>query len=75
MASKTAALSTQAHEFVKTYTAYDGVSRPATIYTAPTDLDDGGICSKVQYEYINATSFKVSKMKESSDVWDATWDL
>lgn len=68
-------LRTQAEELIKSYTLFDGVGRPDIIYTAPTDLADGGPCSQVKYEYVNATSSKVLKMKESNATWDATWDI
>lgn len=68
-------LKTQSEEFIKTYTLYDGIGRPDIIYTAPTDLEHSGNCSQVKYEYINLTSFKVLKMKESNGIWDSAWDI
>jgi len=73
--TKTAQLTTQRDEFIKSFTLYDGASRPITIFTAPTALPNAKPCSRVDYEYINGTSFKVLKMKESNGVWDETWDI
>jgi len=71
----TAHLKTQAVSYVKTFTVFDGVNRPITIYTAATDTPDGGTCSRVDYAYIDPTSPRVEKMKEDNATWQAIWDM
>lgn len=71
----TAGLDTQAKELMKQYIVYDGQSRPQTIYTAYYKAGTGTPCTRVDYEYINPTSTQVQKMRESVDVWDASYDI
>lgn len=69
------ALKTQQNELVKSYTVYDGQQRPIEIYTVHTDAVDNTPCSVVYYDYLNATSSLVTKMKEDNAFWLATWDI
>lgn len=71
----TSGLKTQAHELIKQFIVYDVNSRMQTIYTAPYLAADGEPCTRVDYEYVNATSTRVEKMRESNDVWSAAYDI
>ena len=68
-------LQTQAHELIKQFIVYDSENRMETIYTAPYDAPPDTACTRVDYEYRNATSKQVLKMQESNDVWDASYDI
>jgi hypothetical protein len=68
-------LKTQAAELTKQYLVYDAQGRVTDVYTAYTDAKNGQPCSLVQYTYVNATSSRVEKMKESVAVWDSSWDI
>ena len=68
-------LKTQEGTLVKQWIVYDGVGRPSEIYTAETGAIDGKSCTKTEYEYVDATTSRVLKMKESNSNWDATWDI
>jgi len=65
----------QAVTLVKQFIVYDGVGRPSEVYTAETGAGNGKTCTKTTYQYINATSSNVERMKEENSVWDSTWDV
>ena len=68
-------LKTQEATLVKQWIVYDGIGRPLNIFTAETAAPHGKSCTLTQYEYVDATSSKVTKMKESNSVWDSSWDI
>lgn len=71
--SKTKLLKSHLNEYVKTKVFYDVEGRPEFVYSASSDLEDGGPCTVTQYAYIGTTP-RVDFMKESEAVWDATWE-
>ena len=71
----TRGLKTQAHELTKQYIVYDVDGRPETIYTASADAATGTPCTRVDYEYLSPTSSSITKMRESNDVWDVSYDI
>lgn len=72
---KTQGLTTQAKELTKQFIVYDGNGRPITIYTAGIGAETGTPCTRVDYEYLSPTSNSITKMRETVDVWDVTYDL
>lgn len=71
----TSGLATQKSELVKQYFTYDGIQRVTSIFTAPIAAKDGAPCTRVDYEYLNATSSNITKMRESNDVWSSAYDI
>ena len=70
-----ASLKSQGAELVKQYLVYDGVNRVTQVYSAHYRATDGTPCTLVTYEYRDATSRQVSKMRESMSTWDASYDI
>ena len=68
-------LTSQANELIKMYQVYDPEGRLSTVYTAPLRTGHSGPCTRVDYTYVDATSTRVEKMRESNDVWDASYDI
>ena len=64
----------QIQEAVKTYTTYDGSSRPQYFYVAMVDAADGDKCQLTTYTYDGASS-RIQKTKESLANWDSAWDI
>jgi len=71
----TQGLTTQRNELFKQYNIYDVNNRLVTVYTAGYNAITGTGCTRVDYTYINPTSPQVEKMRESNDVWDASYDI
>ena len=71
--SVTSALKTQAHELTKSYAIYNGSNQLETIYVAPAGATTGTPCSRVDYTYDG--SGNPIKMRESNDVWNASYDI
>jgi len=72
--SKTAVLSTQRDELIKSYTTFDIEGRVEYIYTAPTDAVRNTPCTVVQYVYNAPNSTQILAMKEGKARWDDAWD-
>ena len=71
----TQGLKTQSDELTKQFIIYDGNGRPITIYTAGYRAGQNTPCTRVDYEYLSPTSSSITKMRESVDVWDASYDI
>ena len=63
------------NELSKTYIIVDVNSRPTHVYSAPLTAVEGSRCSLVEYEYLNATSPVVVRMRESEAAWEAAFDF
>lgn len=73
MSDTTSRLKTTAYELVKQFMVYDLNGRLTDLYTAKTDIGNGGPCVHTQYTY--DTGGRVLKRKESNADWDSTWDI
>ena len=68
-------ITTGAHEYIKSYIAYDGSSRMEYVYEARANAEDGDPCLVTQYTY-DGVSTRITKMAESEGVWvSATMDI
>lgn len=67
-------LTTQRNELMKQFHVYDGEGRLIEVYTAGYRAGAGTTCTKVTYEYVGPGSVLIEKMRESNDVWDASYD-
>lgn len=73
--TQTELLKSQATELIKSYSVYDGNSRPTSVYVAKTSAITGDSCILTTYTYTSGTSTLVQKRKESYDIWDASYDI
>jgi len=71
----TQGLQTQQDELIKQFHVYDAQDRLETVYTASYRATTGTPCTRVDYTYVNASTTRVEKMRESVDVWDASYDI
>lgn len=72
--NKSGQIKTHLAEYVKTFTEYDGSSRPVRIITARHDAGPGEVAVCAQYSY-DAASSRVTFMLEYEVAWDVSWDL
>lgn len=72
--SKTAELTTQRDELIKSHTEFDLEDRIEFIYTAPTDAVHNTPCTVVQYIYRGANTMQIRDMKEGKARWNGQWD-
>ena len=63
------------NEPVKMFRVYDGGGRLITQYEAVTHAQNGDPCMRSDYSYTDASSFKVEKMKETIDLWSASYEM
>lgn len=68
-------LTTQKNEFIKQYCEYDLADRLEFLYTAPASARHGDPCTLTTYEYVNPTTGRISKRRESQASWDSSWDI
>jgi len=73
--SATQTLTTQANERSKSYVVVDGNERMLQIYTAGESAVEGTKCTLVEYEYLNATSTTVVRMRETESQWQSAFDF
>lgn len=71
----TQGLKTQANELIKQHIDFDSHNRPSVVYTAPINATNGKPCTTVTYQYLDATSSRVSGMKEGIGTWNSAWDF
>lgn len=72
--TKTELLKSQMKELIKSYTTYDGSSRPQYIYVAQANCADGGACIRTEYTY-DGGSTRVVKRLESYSTWSSAYDI
>lgn len=70
----TSLLLTEANEFVKSFTEYDGSDRVSKVYMAREGAAQGDPCTVTEYTYVGATT-RVEKMKETQGVWQSSYDI
>jgi hypothetical protein len=72
--TKTELLKSQMHELIKSYTTYDGSSRPQYIYVAQAGAANGDSCIRTEYTY-DGVSSRVVKRLESYQLWSSAYDI
>lgn len=61
-------------EILKVKRIYDGSDRLSIQYEAFANTADGGACLRTDYTYVGASD-RIDKMRESTDVWLAAYDI
>ena len=67
-------LQTHLNELTKTFTVFDGLSRPQFVYTAKSDAKNGDPCIKTEYIFANPTSTTIIGSKETNSTWNSSFD-
>lgn len=72
--TKTELLKSLRAELTKSNSLYDGSNRLQFVYTAVSTAVTGTACVLTTYTYVGATT-QVAKVKNTYDVWDASYDI
>lgn len=72
---QTQTITSVGNELSKSYVVLDVNNRVTEIYTAPNTAREGSRCSRVQYEYPDATSTIVVRMRETEAAWQDAFEL